>query len=82
MSKRKSSPIVDKANKRVRTAEQEEGQDTEEEDAAGSEDDLLNEQVSGITVLQNIHYVYRVSNSIVYVETSKIINMCLDAVCW
>lgn len=52
MSKRKGSPIVDKANKRVMTAERKEGQDTEEEDAAGSED-LLNEQVNVSTVLQN-----------------------------
>lgn len=49
MSKRKSSSVVDKANKRVRTAEQEEEQDTEE-DAGSSEDHLPNEQVSGIAV--------------------------------
>lgn len=76
--------MVDNANKRVRTAEQEEGQDTEEEDAAGSEDHLLNEQVSGITVLQNMHCVYWVSKSIVYVEISKIIHVfrCSVLVMW
>lgn len=56
MSKRKSSPVVDKPTKRVKPGIDEEGEDADDYDGH-PEDHLLSKQVTVTAVLQNTTYV-------------------------
>lgn len=56
MSKRKSTPVVDKPTKRAKTVENDEGEDA---NVNGSDpEDLLSQQVIVIAMLQNIRYSF------------------------